>query len=165
MAISSSIDSAGVIQLSVSKWTEYNGVSQAPTYVDSIMFGNIDSPVFDLRSYSIRAGTNSYTKFLKIRFYGYFTAISNIKLWLSSGVPPTGVNITFEGMTATYSTPDTLDAGDANIPTSEPATNINGTIHSWGEESVYLRFQLHTSRAAVPALLTGYQLTLVYDIT
>jgi hypothetical protein len=146
-------------------WVEYNGATPTPTDINYLYFGNIDSPLFTPLSYPIRAGYNSYSKYIKIRFSGSFVEVANLKLWQSSGSFP-GISLRFGGIGITYSVPSTGDTGDSNIPTAEPTfSNISGTINTSGGESVYLRLQLHTTTSAEAIRpIDGNILTLSYNV-
>ena len=86
--------------------------------VANINFGSIDDHELTPATYPVVCGQNSYEKYLKMKFGGTFTEISNMKFWKSVGTLVTGEVIKANEIT-TYATPvntTSIQAVDA-VPT------------------------------------------------
>lgn len=118
----------------VVSWREYNSTvtpgSSLGSVATNINFGNTDAVNLTPASYPVAAGSNSYAKYMRVRFSGSYTQISNLKLYKSAGNYVTGETIQFSGsVTKTSSAPVTTDAGWPVIPTSLP-TSANVCIRT-----------------------------------
>ena len=140
-------------------WAEYNS-AQTPgnsfgTAATNINFGNIDAANLVPATYPIAAGSNSFAKYMRVRFSGSYTQISNLKLYKSAGNYVTGETIQFSGsVTKTSAFPNTADAGWPLIPTSVPG-NANICIR---------RLTTHTDPPpGEPASSPGYYSGSTYD--
>jgi len=111
----------------VVSWKEYNG-SQTPgssfgSTATNLNLGNTDAANLTPASYPIAAGSNSYAKYLRLRFSGSYTQISNLKLYKSAGNYVTGETMQFSGsVSKTAAAPDADDAGWPAIATSLPGS-------------------------------------------
>jgi len=126
--------------------------------IANLNFGNVDdhelSPV---SSYPITANENSYEKYLRVKFSGTYTTISNMKYWKSAGNYKTGETIKIR-VTNTWVVPVATDTGGALIGTDEPGSTVihasDGvalTITGPGDNyTEYVVQQLQTT-AATPA--------------
>lgn len=100
------------------QWSEANTVDETVTDgITNINFGSVDDKNINTTNYPINIGTNSYIKYIKGKFSGGFTTISNMLFWKSAGDLVTGETIK-AGVTTTFVTPVTTASGDSNIPTS-----------------------------------------------
>lgn len=140
-------------------WREYNSTVTPGNSLGSVAtnlnFGNVDSVNLTPASYPIAAGSNSYAKYLRIRFSGSYTQISNLKLYKSAGNYVTGETVQFSGsVTKSSSAPTTSDASWPVIPTSLP-----------GSANVCIRsLTTHTSPyPGQPASSPGYYSGSAYD--
>ena len=107
------------------------------TSATNLNFGNVSSRDLTPSSYPIAAGSNSYSKFIKLNFSGSFTAISNGKLWKSAGAYVTDEYIWHSGsveMATPAAATATIFSGEPDvewtdygvgrrIPTSQPSNN------------------------------------------
>jgi len=100
-------------------FSESNDVSGEVVTDDiaNLNFGNVDdhelSPV---SSYPITANENSFEKYLRVKFSGTYTTISNMKYWKSAGGYMTGETIKIR-VTATWIAPVVTDTGGDLIGT------------------------------------------------
>jgi len=92
--------------------------------------------------YPITAGTNSYEKWVKLRFSDSFTRIENLQLWKSAGAYVGGEEINWTGQSTTYAVPtqSTSVYATAELPTSSPGTanisiggDLSGSLTATGE--------------------------------
>jgi len=130
--------------------------------IANLNFGNVDdhelSPV---SSYPVTANENSYEKYLRIKFSGTYTTISNMKYWKSAGGYKTGEAIKIR-VTNTWVAPVNTDTGGALIGVDEAGSTVihasDGaalTISGPGDNyTEYIVQQLQTT-AATPAGATN----------
>ena len=157
--------------------SESNGASETVTDgISNINFGSVDSPNINPADHPIRAGENSYEKWIRCKFTGTFNKIENIKIWMSSGTYVTGevikTNLTTSGYSdASYSTPtdSTSTVAVNDMPTSEPSGpnlgiggSLSGSLTSEGY-SDYWVLQLQTSASTPPGDVNTKTFTMQYD--
>ena len=175
-------------------WREYNG-TQTPgsgggmagsTLATNINFGNTDAANLTPASYPIAAGSNSYAKYLRMRFSGSYTQISNIKIHKSAGTYVTGETIQFSGsVVKTAAAPDTNLAWALTkaIPTSlPPSANVGirgltthtipysgqpvsspGYYSGSTQDTDTVGFQLSTTASTPAGVVAQKTITLTYD--
>jgi len=158
-------------------WKEFNGASGSHTEntLTVLNFGNADVVDLSPTTYPIAAGANSYDKYFCAVFSGSFTQISNLKFWLASGSYVTGEEVSFTGSIG-YSTPSTVDNGDAAVVTAQPSLpNIavphfppngpEGTLSgpSNGEYTALIRMQLQTTSSSPAGAVNSKVFALTYD--
>jgi hypothetical protein len=122
-------------------------------------------------TYPIVRNTNSFSKYIRCKFTGTWTTISNMRFWKSLGAYGTGEAIK-ASFNATYATPSQTGTGDSDVPTSEPAQNVNSfegelTI-VYGESGVsgytgYIRLQLQTTSSTPSGAVAQKTFTFKYD--
>lgn len=145
----------------VFSFSESNGAG--PTVTDGITnlnFGDVDAANLVAATYPIVAGNNSYEKFVRGKFGGTFTEISNMKFWKSAGTYVTGEAVK-AAANATYATPvkTTSTTATADVPTAEGsalAINASGggsTITAAGY-TAYICLQKQTT-GSTPAGATN----------
>ena len=147
------------------QFSESNGVAETVTDgIVNVNFGNTDAPNIVVASFPIRAGNNSFSKYIRSKFTGTFNTISVMKFWRSDGAAmPTGIAIT-AGANPAYATPSTADDGDAAEPTSEgTALSIGPTTITTPSYSNYIRLQMETTVAASPGNTPTFTHTYQYD--
>ena len=107
-------------------FSESNDVSGESVTDDiaNLSFGNADdhelSPV---SSYPITANENSYEKYLRVKFSGTYTTISQMKYWKSAGGYKTGETIKIR-VTTTWVAPVVTDTGGALIGVDEVGSTV-----------------------------------------
>jgi len=152
------------------QWSESNGVSETVTDgISNLNFGSVDSPNLSPSSYPIVAGQNSFEKFIRAKFSGSFTEISNMKFWKSSGDYKTG-EVIKAAANVSYSTPtsSTSIIATSDIPTSEgsalsiQASDGNSKITSPGYTK-YICLQLQTTTSTPAGSLNTKTFTFQYD--
>ena len=138
------------------QWSESNEAEVVTDGVSNLNFGSNDSPNLVSANHPIVAAENSFEKFIRAKFSGTFTEISNMKFWKSAGAYKTGevikaaANLAFGTPTSSTSTGATSD-----IPTSEvtalviQAADGSAIITSAGYTK-YMCLQLQTT-ASTPA--------------
>ncbi len=154
-------------------FSESNGVGEVvQDDIANINFGSNDSYNIVPGTYPITRGENAYSKYVRGKFSGVFTEISNMKFWKSAGVYVTGETIKASA-NATYDTPSQTDTGDSDIPTSEgSALSLNSaegeSVIEYGASGVsgytgYLRLQLQSTGSTPPGAVNQKEFTLQYD--
>lgn len=156
-------------------WAQSNGAGQTVTDLGAsgnlFNFKNNDSATAaDYSSNPITAGNSSMEVFIRAKFTGSFNKIDNIQFWQSGAFSPaTGLQVTFKGSGATYTTPSTTDNGNPNVPTSDPGTAnvsiggaLTGSLTSSGY-SDYIVLQLDTTVSAAAGDTSLATFTLQYD--
>lgn len=125
-----------------------------------VNFKNIDSlGTSDYAQYPIPAGNNSYELWLRGHFAGVFTAIYDVRFWMSQNfASPTGLSIYAKTTQAGYSTPTNASSSYATavVGTSDPGTanvSSSGSLSSSITSSVngytdYIVLQLRTTNQA-----------------
>lgn len=155
------------------QWSESNGSGEVVTdNISNLNFGSIDAPNLNPLSYPISAGDNSYSKYIRAKFTGDFTEISNMKFWKSAGQYKTGESITATA-NVSYSTPTQQDVGGNPIPESEDeALSIlsaegNSVIENGASGvsgySGYIRLQLKSSFSTPAGATNQKTFTFQYD--
>jgi len=98
-------------------WKESNGAGEVETTATNINFGSVDSPNLVPGSNAITINTNSFSKYIRVKFTGTWSVISNIKFWKSAGTLLTGETVKASA-NATYVTPSASSTGDSDCPTA-----------------------------------------------
>ncbi len=154
------------------EWSESNGASETVTdNISNLNFGSTDSPNLTPSTYPIVAGNNSYEKYIRAKFSGTFTEISNMKFWKSAGAYKTGEAIK-AAANVSYSTPtsSTSSVATSDVPESE-ATALSiqssagtSTITSPGYTK-YICLQLQTTSSTPAGAVNTKTFTFQYDET
>lgn len=154
-------------------FSESNGVGESVTdALSNINFGSTDAPNLNTTTYPITYNTNSYSKYIRAKFTGTWTVISNMKFWKSAGAMGTGETIKASA-NATYATPATSSTGDSDIPTSVGASL---SVNSFEDQSTivygasgvsgysdYIRLQMQTTTGTPSGAVAQKTLILQYD--
>lgn len=152
------------------QWSESNGAGETVTDgISNLNFGSNDSPNIVPSTYRIVAGENSFEKYIRGKFSGTFTEISNMKFWKSVGGLVTGEAIKTDEATA-YAQPvaTTSSVAVTDVPTAEGsaivvhAANGNTTITAVGYTK-YLCLQLQTTGSTPAGSVNQKTFTLQYD--
>jgi hypothetical protein len=150
------------------QFSESNTVSETVTDgITNLNFGSNDSVNLVPATYPIIAGQNSFIKYLRSKFSGTFTEISNMKFWKSSGTYVIGEAIK-AGANASFATPVQTSSGDSDIPTSEgtalsiQASSGASTITAAGYTK-YIRLQAQISGSASAGAANQKEFTFQYD--
>ena len=156
------------------QWSESNGAGKVETIpITNINFGSNDSANLTPATYPITRGTNSFGKYIRCKFTGSWTVISNMKFWKSNGGYVTDEVIN-AGFNATYATPSQTSTGDSAVPTSEPSQNVNSAEGAstivYGGSGVsgytgYIRLQTATSSSTPSGAVATKTFTFQYDET
>ena len=154
------------------EWSESNGASETVTdNISNLNFGSNDSANITPATYPIVAGNNSYEKYIRAKFSGTFTEISNMKFWKSAGAYKTGEAIKAAANVA-YSTPtsSTSSVATSNVPESEASalsiqsSGGTSTITSPGYTK-YICLQLQTTSSTPAGAVNTKTFTFQYDET
>lgn len=157
------------------QWSESNLVGEVVTDgISNLNFGSVDDNDIVTTAYPIVQNTNSFGKYIRIKFGGTWTEISNMKFWKSAGAYVTGELIKASG-NATYATPSASATGDSTIPTVEGSAL---TLNSYEDEATivygnsgvtgytdYMRFQLQTTGSTPAGAVNQKTITFQYDET
>ena len=104
----------------------------------NINFGNTDAVDLTPANYPIAVGGNSFFKQFIIDFSGSYTAISNMKIYKTSGNYVEGESIQFSG-SVDASTPSTVNQNDPTIPASLPHTNNVTPYGGTPDDTIFVR--------------------------
>lgn len=157
----------------VFEFSESNGAGEVVTDdIDNVNFGSNDSANINTTTYPITRSTNSFGKYIRAKFTGTWTTISNMKFWKSAGAYVTGEAIKASA-NATYATPSQTDTGDSDVPTVEgSALSINSAEGAatiiYGASGVsgysgYIRLQLQTTGSTPSGAVATKTFTYKYD--
>jgi len=157
----------------ICEYSESNGVGETvQDNIDNINFGSIDAYEIVPASNAIIAGNNSYIKYIRVKFTGIYTEISNIKFYKSAGAMATGEVIT-AAANVVYATPVATASGDSAVPTTGgSALSINSAEGDptimYGASGVsgytgYIRLQLQTTISTPPGALAQKTFSIQYD--
>lgn len=155
------------------QFSESNTVSETITDgISNVNFGSVDESNIVAADHPITRGLNSFCKYIRGKFTGSWTEISNMKFWKSAGSYVTGEAIKALA-NATFSTPSESDTGDSDIPTTEgTALSINSAEGDptivYGASGVsgytgYIRLQLQTTGSTPAGAVNQKTLTFQYD--
>ena len=154
------------------QFSESNGAGETiQDGISNVNFGSNDSYDLNTATYPVIRGANSFSKYIRGKFTGTWSVISNMKFWKSSGAYVTDEAIN-AGFNATFATPSQTSTGDSLIPDSEPSQNVNSfegdaTI-VYGGSGVsgytgYIRLQLATSGSTPTGAVNQKEFTLQWD--
>lgn len=153
-------------------FSESNTGSQTITDgISNINFGSVDAHDLTPSSNPITFGQNSFSKYIRGKFTGTWTTISNMKFWKSLGSYVAGETIV-AGFNATYATPSQTGTGDSAVPTSEPSQNVNSyegastIVHGASGVSGYtgyVRLQLQTTVSTPSGSVNQKTFVMQYD--
>ena len=153
-------------------WKESNGAGETETTATNVNFGSADSPNLVPASNLIQVGTNSYGKYIRGKFTGIWTSISNMKFWKSAGALVTGETIKASA-NATYATPSASSTGDSDVPTTEGAALAINSFEGaativYGASGVsgytgYIRLQTQSTGSTPTGVANTKTFTFSYD--
>lgn len=151
-------------------FSEANGAGETVTdSISNLNMGSVDMTNLTPSTYPIVAGANAFEKYLKAKFSGTFTEISNMKFWKSVGALKTGEAILADEATA-YAQPVAttssvaLDAIPTSVGTAITVHNTSGglTITS-PAYTRYICIQLQTTGSTPAGALNQKTFTFQYD--
>jgi len=149
------------------QWSESNGAGETVTDgISNANMGSTDAPNITPASYPVAAGSNSYEKWLRGKFSGSYTSISNLRFWKSAGAYVTGEAIK-AAVNATYQTPvqTTSTIATADVPTVEGSALAPTAPGASPSYSGYITMQLQTTGSTPPGNVNSKTFTLKYDET
>ena len=98
-------------------WSESNLVGQVVADgITNVNLGSVDDHELNTTTYPVTRGTNSFAKYIRAKFTGTWTTISNMKFWKSAGALD-GEEAIKADSNVTYATPSQVDIGDGDVPT------------------------------------------------
>jgi len=133
----------------ITTFQEYNSSSSSFDVATNLNFGSTKSANLNTQLYPILANSYSYEKWIKVKFDGIFTTVSDVKFYKSAGSYVTGEQINFTGEETTWATPiNTVSTvATTSLPISEPASanvsiggNLAGTLAT-GETTDFIVIQ------------------------
>jgi hypothetical protein len=136
-------------------WSESNGAG--PTVTDGISnanFGSVDAANVVPTSNPIAAGANSYEKYLRGKFSGTYTSVSNLRFWKSAGAYVTGEAIV-AAVNASYVQPVSTTSAVATVavPTVEGSALAPTAPGASPSYSGYITLQLQTTVSTPPGVV------------
>jgi len=136
--------------------------------IANLNFGSVDDHELNTTTYPITRGNSSFEKYLRAKFSGTFTEISNIKYWRSDVLGyKTGETLKAAANVA-FATPSATPNADSNIPLSEGTSLAiqsaagTSTITAPGYTK-YMRLQLQTTGSTPSGSVFQKTLTMQYD--
>lgn len=154
----------------VYEWSESNGVGEVVTdAISNLNFGSVDSPNLVAVDNPIVAGNNSFEKYIRAKFSGAFTEISNMLFWKSAGALKTGESIKVAA-NQVYAQPisSTSTKATSDIPESQgtalsiQAADGSATITTLGYTK-YAVLQLQTTTSTPAGSVNTKTFTYQYD--
>lgn len=149
-------------------YSESNTVSETITDgISNLNFGSVDSPNINVASFPIAVNSSSFEKYIRGKFSGSFTTISNMLFWKSSGAFLTGENVKCAA-NVSFATPSATANADSTIPTSMGAGLAiqsaagTSTITAPGYTK-YIRLQLSTTLSTPSGSVNQKVLTFQWD--
>jgi len=154
-------------------WSESNGAGQVVTDgITNVNTGSNDSVNLNTTTYPVTRGQNSFSKYIRAKFTGTWSVISNIKFWKSLGTLVTDETVKASA-NAAYATPSQTGTGDSNIPTTEgTALALNSmegaTTIVYGGSGVsgytgYIRLQTQTTVSTPSGAVNQKTYTIQFD--
>jgi hypothetical protein len=154
-------------------WTESNTVDEIETNpITNLNFGSNDSPNLNTTTYPIIRGKSSYEKYIRCKFTGTFSEISNMKFFKSAGALGTGETIKAAANVA-FATPSQTANGDSDVPvTQETALSVESaegdSVITYGASGVsgytkYIRLQLRGTIEAALGAVAQKTFTFLFD--
>ena len=155
------------------QFSESNGAGQVVTDgITNLNMGSNDSVNLNTSTYPITRSQNSFGKYIRAKFTGVFTEISNMKFWKDSGDYVTGETVKASA-NATYATPTQTGTGDSDIPIvvgsalalnsfEGNATIVNGASGVSGY-SGYMRLQLQSTGSTPSGAVAQKSIKIQYD--
>ena len=167
----------------ITTWCEQNGTAAGSpaagteSTISSCDWKNIDDTTTPRASSPVLAGSNSYAKYIYLKFTGTFNQISAVKFAHTAGTLGTGINLVGK-ITSTYATPSTAAiSGGADITSTTPigsgasvllgTTGPNDTTPSSSQTiacyTQYIVTQVQTTNAANAGDSGSATLTVQYN--
>lgn len=136
--------------------------------IANLNFGSNDSYELNTTTYPITRGNSSFEKYIRAKFGGTFTTISNMLFWKSNGdyVAGEGIKCAYN---VAFATPSATPNADSAIPTtSGGSTAIQSaagasTITAPGYTK-YLRLQLDTTGSTPSGAVNQKTFCFQYDV-
>ena len=114
-------------------WYEQNGTAAGSpaagtaSTISSCDWKNIDDTTTPRASSPVLAGSNSYSKYIYLKFSGTFNQISAVKFAHTAGTLGTGISLKGK-ITSTYTTPSTASLGSSTDITSTTAIGSGASV-------------------------------------
>jgi hypothetical protein len=140
--------------------------------ITNLNFGSNDSQNLNTTTYPITRGQSSFEKYIRAKFTGSFTTISNMLFWASVLSYVTGETIKC-AYNVSFVTPSASANGDSNVPITSGGS---AAIQSFEGASTivigsgisgytkYLRLQLQTTGSTPSGAVNQKTFTFQYDV-
>lgn len=149
------------------EFSESNGAGETVTNgISNLNFGAIDATGITPAANPIAAGDNSFEKWLRGRYSGTFTTISNLRFFKSAGAFVTGEDIK-AAVNASYAAPvsTTSVVATVTVPTTEGTALVPNAPSGNPDFSGYITLQTSTTLSTPPGAVNTKTFTLKYDET
>ena len=149
------------------EFSESNGAEVVHDSIANLNFGSNDSYELNTTTYPIIRGNASFEKYMRCKFSGIFTEISNMKFWKSLGAYVTGESCKASA-NIVFVTPSATPNADSDVPVTEgTALSIQAadgtlTIIAPGYTK-YIRLQLQTTVLTPSGAVNQKTFTMQYD--
>jgi hypothetical protein len=140
--------------------------------ITNLNFGSVDDHDLSTTTYPILRGSSSFEKYLRCKFTGVYSIISNMKFWKSAGTLVTGETIK-AATNQVYTQPSATANGDSDVPVTEgaaltlqsaegEATIVYGASGVSGYTK-YVRLQLQTTVSTPSGAVNQKTFVFQYD--
>lgn len=140
--------------------------------ISNLNFGSVDDHDLNTTTYPITRGQSSFEKYLRCKFTGAYSVISNMLFWKSAGTLVTGETIK-AATNQSYAQPSATANADSNIPTvvgsaltlqsaEGDATIVYGASGVSGYTK-YIRLQMQTTVSTPSGAVNQKTFTMQYD--
>jgi hypothetical protein len=140
--------------------------------ITNLNFGSADDHDLNTTTYPILRGNSSFEKYLRCKFTGVYSIISNMKFWKSAGALVTGETIK-AATNQIYAQPSDVANADSDVPVTEgtaltlqsaegDATIVYGASGVSGYTK-YVRLQLRTTGSTPSGAVNQKTFTMQYD--
>ena len=149
------------------EFSESNGAEVVHDSIANLNFGSNDSYELNTTTYPIIRGNASFEKYMRCKFSGIFTEISNMKFWKSAGVYVTG-ELCKAAANIAYVQPSATPNADSDIPVVEGSAlaiqAADGTLTiTVPGYTKYIRLQLQTTGTTPAGAVNQKTMTFQYD--
>ena len=134
------------------QFSESNTISETVSDgITNLNFGSNDSANLNTTTYPVSTPNASFEKYIRGKFSGTFTEISNIKFWKSVGTLVTGETIK-AAANVVFATPSTTPNADSDVPTDVGTALAiqsadSGAVYTITDPGYtkYIRLQTHST--------------------
>ena len=154
----------------IHQFSESNLVGEVEAIpIANLNFGSVDDHELNTTTYPITRGNASFEKYLRCKFSGTFTEISNMKFWRSDVLGYKTDEALKASENEAYVTPSDVANADSDIPLTEgtalaiESEEVDPTLITTPGYTLYIRLQLQTSVSTPSGSVFQKTLMFQYD--